>query len=540
MKRLVASVLAIVAAAACRNDSPVSPSDAPGVSFAISDGAHGGGNTSLYFLPPMVPSPVSVDGTFDPNAHPTVSICLRNAGNTACVGSPTVFTDVKVTGNHYKVNWKSPSSAPANAVWRVSVLVGSTTLGFADVKNASTVDPNQFVKINAGQTLPIKFLIQSSLVTACTSTPCSEGTIGPTDGTVLFTDGDETIGGLHIPGQGRTFDVRIQNCPSGELAVDIPVFGSCLDILVKDANGEVVEDNENDIDNQLLIPAQVFVCNVEAAVSVLSTSQQEQVTLHRKRGGQVQALLHDVDFCPPPPSASLGNFVRALVQGDLKRAARRLVTMMAPKPLYARRLDEGAGGRTIEFSFFQFALPAEMRIEGGNNQTGPYGSTLPNQLEVLVTDLFDAPVENAKVHFTPTAGSGSVGSQPVVVLSGSDGRAKVSWTLPPSNPGHSLQVEATGFGIAAINANGPRAGVDPFLGIQDHFDGCGTGCGGSAVQLQEGKLTFTASGFSASASLLAPRTTRIRPIDLMVGPLQDKPAQPVAKAQPKAGKPLNQ
>jgi len=55
MKRLVLCVPLALVALACR-DIPAPTAVLP-ASFAIQDGAHGGGNPHFYWLPPLVPAP---------------------------------------------------------------------------------------------------------------------------------------------------------------------------------------------------------------------------------------------------------------------------------------------------------------------------------------------------------------------------------------------------------------------------------------------------------------------------------------------------
>ncbi len=76
MKR--ATLLSLTAASlilACQSDQPIGPKNR-GITAAISDGGHSGGNQHFFFLPPMVQPPLpTFSGTFDASLQPVVEIC---------------------------------------------------------------------------------------------------------------------------------------------------------------------------------------------------------------------------------------------------------------------------------------------------------------------------------------------------------------------------------------------------------------------------------------------------------------------------------
>jgi Bacterial Ig-like domain (group 1) len=78
------------------------------------------------------------------------------------------------------------------------------------------------------------------------------------------------------------------------------------------------------------------------------------------------------------------------------------------------------------------ASPASVTATGGNDQTAPAGTTLPQTLNVTVADQYGNPVSNASVTFTDNGAGGSFSSNPV--STNSSGVAAVSYTLP-SNTG---------------------------------------------------------------------------------------------------------
>jgi hypothetical protein len=491
--------------------------------FAISDGAHGG-NPDLFFLPPTVPGPHAERSRVYPDLDPVVTIRPRNDANTDFTGAGETFNP-PLTGHEYKVNWKVPVSP--TIYYRIAVAVGGLELGFVDLKTAASdnalkgTDPNEFATKKDGTVFEIKFRIESH----CSQAPCGEAFINLADGgDVFLTDHGVRVGGVHIePGSGSgDVNISVQRCVDGNLPLDIPVFGSCLTV---NTNPEIGDDNP-------LPPGHgtVFVCDAEAATDVLG-DQHDLVTLHRRHGDEVQALPHTSDECSESVgAASVGGLFRAVAHREWGAARRQLFGLLAPRPLYARRrLHLGGGGETSEFSDFQFALPASMQIQSGDDQTGPFGSRLPNPLVVLVSDLRGDPVANARVHFTTDDGRLSGG----VVLTGADGLAQVFWTLPRSgaSPFHTT---ASGFGLAVFGNSGPRSGEgdinDPFQPIQEPFDPCDGECDTSPVTLATGSLTFSAFLPECESCGSAPTALRgtITPGDVQVGPLKPRAASPRA------------
>ncbi len=441
-RRLLAS-LPFLVIAACTSEPGSTPNDPGRPSFLISDGAHSGGNPDFFFLTPMVSNPngsPNWDGLGNnPHYSPTVTICgtaATNEGNApaaVCVGTPTTFSgsQINASSEAYSVNWKVPNSP--TIFYRITVTLGTLTLGFADVETGSAgqiknVTTGDFVPLKDGTTLPLRFTIE----THCTSNaPCGEKMINlAEDNTIFLTDGGNTVGGVHIPPQsgGGTVNITLTRC--GNLPLDIPLFGSCIHI---DTHPEIIGDNA------LTTPAQVFVCDANAPADALPFGQHDQVTLHRTPGTTVQALPHALAFCPPliTQQASLKGFLAAMVHGQWKAAGRQLVGLVAPRPLYARRLDQGAGGAATDFSDFQFALPAKLvwRFCGSEECTpGPYA-----------LDLFNNGVANAKVHFNRSSGGD------VIVITGASGFADVP----------ALGIRAFGAGLATQCA--PASRFNPFI-----------------------------------------------------------------------------
>ena len=500
MTRRVLVFLSLVALAACSKE-PSAPSDqSGGPTFVISDAGHSGGRPDFGWRPPIANT--TLLGTFDGNRHPNVRICVLNATADGCTGADVfTATDVPVILSNYQVDWTVPISPVGKYRIFVETVSPSVILGYADVQTAANskglkgVDPNQYVPITDGSILPIKFRIN----TACATANCGGGFIDTrTGGTSYYTENGTTVGGVTIGPQTESnlVTVNITRCTS-DLPIDNPKFGSCLNVFAQDEDGEIVGANA------LVIPGAVFVCDAPAAVSALSPAQQDLVTLHRKHGSDpVQALPHAPDQCPVVVlSSSVKGLLRALVRGNWKKAGQQLAGLFAPQPLYARRLDAGAGGQAGEFSLFQFALPATIEIYAGHNQIAQAGSLLPVDPTVAVKDLLGNPVENATVHFSAIDGSVA----PLTRLTDALGHASADWTLAaPGNLGQN-HLLAYGVGLAGDNANGPRTGTDPFIPLNTNppFNDASNG---GAVTLDTGRVTFAATpvdGFETAAGWTA-------------------------------------
>ena len=165
---LLATVLA------CEPDGPTSPAsvrpDQP-PRFVISDGAHGG-NPHVYFLPPLAPPP-TYSGVFDATLQPVVDVATVTGGTSATVplvsfttaaggGSERVRVDAEE--ELYIVNWHTKSHGARDGLYRISVRVGPTVLGYVDVTlghGASTlgIEATHDVAWKGG-TMPIKFRIE--------------------------------------------------------------------------------------------------------------------------------------------------------------------------------------------------------------------------------------------------------------------------------------------------------------------------------------------------------------------------------------------
>lgn len=193
-----AAVALILGIGACAGDagSPLAPEDGQPLA-TISDAAHAGTVPGFYFLPPMVPNP-SYSGTFDGGLQPRVEIC--ELVGTTCGPVIAQYTTTSGTGGQtvqvgtssYQVNWHTNqfNLNPAKT-YRISVYVGTFQLGFADVdvvssgKELKNVDTQQYIPLQDGRTLPIKFRIETGIAGQVIVSPDSAAI--PVGGTQQFT-----------------------------------------------------------------------------------------------------------------------------------------------------------------------------------------------------------------------------------------------------------------------------------------------------------------------------------------------------------------
>ena len=497
--------------------------------FAVSDGAHDG-NHDFFFLAPLFKnanlSPYFEPAAFNPTLKPSVEICelgLPNAdGSRDCVAGDPVQRfepgDVSVssTDELYQVNWHTDdSNLDLLKFYRISVLVGSKLLGFADVdpvlsgREIKNLQTGENIPLVDGRTLPIKFRIESGALCAedpavGDATTCAASTINLAQG-----------GGIHLAAGGEDFrfDVPPNTVASigGQVVtdltfsldvcdgidVDLPTVGKCLRVstfFTVPGVGELVFSN----------PLLISMCTLNAEYHTADETRQEGLlTLHQQDGPLILALPHAEPNCgsiSPGPSESSG-------WEWLKSLAARLVL---PEPAHAatvtRRtavLHVGAGGETgalgaqcssssssatpnlqlttcasspavrapartslttaalLELprtsTEFQFALPAKMDYVDPNDarRTAAPGSALPTR--VKVTDWYGDPVHGARVRFIVPSIEGP-GVEIATVLSNDEGIAEFSWTIAAGVN----TVVATGRGIAAQN-NYPGGTVQPFM-----------------------------------------------------------------------------
>jgi alpha-tubulin suppressor-like RCC1 family protein len=186
MKKFAAGLSLLLSTAAvygCADlTNVISPSPA-GPAFSIVDAASGHGE-GFHWLPPLAKHN-SAAGDFDPDANPVVVICVLD--DDGCGDEIAEFSAagegserVRVEGSeHYIVNWHTGAyNIQAGQKLRIAVHVGDDILvGYADLqvvgnaKDLKMVRSSEFIGIVAGQTLPVRFRIETGIAAAIVVDP---------------------------------------------------------------------------------------------------------------------------------------------------------------------------------------------------------------------------------------------------------------------------------------------------------------------------------------------------------------------------------
>jgi hypothetical protein len=205
---LVVLPLAVLAACSERPGPTVVGPDAQAPNEAISDAVHDDGNDRFYWLPPMVGAAGGFENPFDGTQDPEVLVCALAecptplAVYTTTSGVGGVVVQVSAEDEHYSVALHTDEAGLSpGTVYRVSVLVAGTELGFADItlaatgKEAKNLSTGELIGLKDGRTLPVQFRIEQGAVFPI---PSSGGSLSALGGavTMVFPDGalDEETG----------------------------------------------------------------------------------------------------------------------------------------------------------------------------------------------------------------------------------------------------------------------------------------------------------------------------------------------------------
>jgi hypothetical protein len=152
------------------------------------------GYPGFYFYNGILPGDSAL-GTFDGGVYPTVRVCRITNGTcgsnlgTASRTSPwwgNRYVTVNAGEERYQVDWPTGNvNAQTGQIYRVSVSVGTRTLGFMDVKMVASwaeffsTDTDEYIPWFAGSTLPVYFRIETGVPGSITvSTPSISLNVG--------------------------------------------------------------------------------------------------------------------------------------------------------------------------------------------------------------------------------------------------------------------------------------------------------------------------------------------------------------------------
>jgi hypothetical protein len=319
-------------------------------------------------------------------------------------------------------------------------------------------------------------------------------------GGVVTTDltGAAGTSGIDIPPQGTGPTVTITVSPCDDLnprVTDLWTLGPCMRIT----------SNPPLPTGGLTTAATAFICELTPFVPAgMDHEQQERITLHKFDAPNSLAALPHAPACGTSVGFlnSAKGFFADVRRGAFGAAGKRLAAMLSPRPLYATAMiDVGAGGRLRAFSDVQFALPSKLEIVEGDGQSAVVGTAVAINPKVIVKDLGGLPVEGARVRFAATAAACAALPAGTGNNSASDGTVtSAPWVLALTPGANSLS--ACGRGLAGVDFNGPRTGVDPFQPIQAHFDGADPAGGVVETPVVTGSVTFTGTGVVLPLSLV--------------------------------------
>jgi hypothetical protein len=459
LSRWLATAAAFVALS-CTDRSTTSPRViAPGIaSRAISDGAHGG-NDDVWFLPPMVASPVGQPGygdAFAAGLPVTIKVVDLSLSNKVLAG--VTATTMSLADQLYQANWDTKNTADNNPVgdnYEVQVWIGMTKIAWADanlvssgsqLKNAA----GDVVNLVDGRTLPIKVRIEqgwncqnnSACVTQVVPATIPSGTTV----TVKTNDGKDYLilhgaDGTGIWNTGGVSAVVTIEDVSGQMNPPNTPQGCAQSVTRMVVDGHCIKITT---DPTIVLATSAVVCMTLPAF-------QTDWKLLKYNSGETTEFLDDppAGVCPGAP-ATIGSASRS--SNPLVRLASRvgntLKDLITPRLAYA--FDLGVGGTVSPgdgFSFFAAGRPAQMVKVAGDNQTALAGSVLPiaAQVQILTTHHHSVPIDTATVTCTVTAGNGTLAGG-VLSDTATHGPSGIytcpSWTLGAAGGANTLKVTA--------------------------------------------------------------------------------------------------
>ena len=455
MRRLPLLPLVVVLFACGDTDTtgPAHPTGISPVNFqaSISDASHADGNPHFFFLPPMVGA-ASPNGAFNPDMSPIVTIC-ELSGASECVAEVASFTmsgspasetiRVSEDDEHYIVNWNTRASAlDASKTYRISVLLGETPLGHADVdvvnsaRDLRGVDGSQFVGLVRNQTLPIKFRIEvgalAAAVGATCEVDCVEATVSSgTEETVTTPSlqAGTLIDEDALP-EGTTITVSISRVEADPcLPTEWDQFEGCYRF-THDQGADFEFQGDGVI---------VGVC-----LELSGQAIREQVQLYKAEEIEGEAV--------PPIEAlpsTIENFLNCdnvsliddLPLPDFARAGlKKLARVLGPRPAFAT--DEGFGGTLTKWSRIGWVRPIQLAIVSGDGETVEPGTTIPvsvlaEAFTSTVTHTHTEPADGVPLTLTYVDTDG--GFVQTHTTSGG-GLASLNWTLGTTEGAHTLTV----------------------------------------------------------------------------------------------------
>ena len=496
----LAALFSVAVFTGCVDRPPTQPPTASGPAALIMDGAHNGGNTNFFFLPPLVANPVN-DPNFNPNTFnpaltPTAEVCTLtgdpSAGSVSCDGSGLVFGPTVAaldgTNQQYAVNWdtRSPTLLDASKFYRITVrgAPGGTPLGLLDVDPVTggmkNVRTGEVFAFQDGRTLPIKVRIQQGAF-GSTNPDHVEQSVGNVATVVTTNTGfagasfpDGWLPAAAVAAGITNVVLIIERIPVNDNSAGTTCLSSGL--LEKEGCYRFRTDPDLHQFGAFTKPAIAGVCfEVPSEIGQeggppLSLAKREE--LEGELAGPT--LFLDETTAPFLTCSSFGptqvigaiksRDVRALATAGLHAILEGVGRLITPQALHA--VDLGAGGSTDGFSRIGWARIATMTKDATTDlQTAAPNTALAKNPRVCLTFTHHTepqPLVNEPVTFTTLTGGGTVnGGSSAVVNTGTDGCASATWVIGSSTTpgGNTLQAKALATGSPATFTATGVAGV---------------------------------------------------------------------------------
>lgn len=378
----------------------------------IVDGNHGG-NTDVFFLPPIVGNPNKAPGYGDPfQAGLPVSFVITDQSTNAVVKTfPPSGVQVDLTNQFYSANWNTKGT-PIDLThqYRIQVAVGTKNIAHADVvfgadaRSLKNVDTDDFITLVDGQTLPIKVRIEqgwdcldkTSCVTAVVPTTIPSGqtvtvtTGGTLPNSVRFTSNSSGIWATNVDGSPLTGPVTVTVQDISSLHSESS--GGCASGLgIRLSQNHCVQITTDPV-IKLASPATVGTC-------LANPGDDRQLLVKYSTNPnhpEPTRFLADApppSNCPPPQIGSAIHSSNPLVRfaaSTLSYLGRGLSWVAGVRTVYA--FDTGVGGIVQSgdgFSSISPAFPEQMAIFSGDAQQAVAGTQTGSDLVVHLAYVHD-------------------------------------------------------------------------------------------------------------------------------------------------------
>ena len=441
MRRFAAlACLSLFVMAACDRTEPTETLRTHVPSAVMLDGTSGG-NPHFYFLGPLVRSPLSFPGTFNPNLTPTVEVCRTTAQDAAghCMSLLVKYdrytpaggnqlVQVSMSDEAYGVEFRANNfSIPLNVPFRIVVMIGDQQLGFYDMVKTSTGYRNATDNdlMNRTSTFRIRFRIEDGAL-CVNPTDCFEGTVGPAGGTFTIAKDDGTVpAGTEFPSGALTQNVTliIEKITGIEcLPTDAPQYEGCYRFRT-----------EPHVDN-FQLPATVGICMTDPAGVPFFDDQQLRLWKWSEVAGEpiqeLERVIIDYLVCPTPGAGARPG--SSLLLGAARAGSwllKPLAAVFGPTAAYADDMIGYEGGKLGNFSIIGWVRPLAVNITAGDNQTGQVGRRVATPPTVQIVNKYGLTVMGVAgrtVDFTP---SGNGLANPPSTVSNALGFASTQWEL---------------------------------------------------------------------------------------------------------------